>query len=166
MGSTSGRNAIVWLFAEAPLSPNVLFQLDRAVVDRIFAQKSGQQKINELFRNALGRRVGRAVVATVAQQPDYMKRVRKNGGARSALQSEGILILGQYHDHGTIAQHLGVAVPAEGESVSVRVTPAGGPGPGVAEISGGFWRVAQPTDRIVPAPDLPTIKPAHSARRP
>ena len=36
--------------------------------------------MNELFRRALGRRISRAVVATVARQDDYMKRVRAAAG--------------------------------------------------------------------------------------
>ena len=153
----AGRNAIVWLFKDADLPPNVLLQLDRAIVDKILALKSGVKRVNELFRNALGLRVGRAVVATVGMQADYMKRIRGNGGARTALKPEGILILGQFHAHGAIAKALEVAVPGPGESVSVRVTPAGGPGEKVAKISGQFWRIAQPADPIVRAPNLPKI---------
>ncbi|HXI71895.1 MAG TPA: NaeI family type II restriction endonuclease [Verrucomicrobiae bacterium] len=153
----SGRNAIVWLFKDAHLPPNVLLQLDRDVVDRILGQTSGQKKVNELFRNTLGMKVGRAVVATVAQQDDYMKRVRGNGGARTALQPEGIIILGQFHAHGIIAKALGVPVPEHGESVSVKITPASGIGAGVARIGGRFWRIAKSTDPITLAPSLPKI---------
>jgi hypothetical protein len=151
----TGRNSITWLFEKAALRPNVLLQLDSSVVERIMAQKSGQKKVNELFRAALGRIVGRAVVATVAQQDDYMKRVRKNGGARSALRSEGIVILGQYHSHATVARALGLPIPGRGDSVSARLAPARAPGPGVAEIGGQFWRVASQNDSIVAAPALP-----------
>jgi hypothetical protein len=153
----AGRKAITWLFKDAALPPNVLLQLDSTVVAKIMSQNSGQKRINELFRAALCRKVGRAVVATVAQQDDYMKRVRANGGARTALQPEGILILGQFESHAAIARALGVPVLGHGDSVSVRVIPAKGPGVGVAKIGKKFWRVAQPTDPIVRAPDLPKI---------
>jgi len=132
-------------------------QLDSQTVNRIMDQKSGQRRINELFRSALGMRIGRAVVATVAQQDDYMKRVRANGGARTALQPEGIIILGQFESHAAIARSFGVPVPGHGDSVSVRVTPANGPGVGAAKIGGRFWKVAQTTDSVVQAPDLPEI---------
>ncbi len=150
-----GRNAITWLFKEAELPPNILLQLDQAIVTKIFAARSGQKRINELFRNTLGMRVGRAVVATVAKQDDYMKRVRSNGGARTALQPEGIVILGQYSADGAIARALDVPVPEPGESVSVRLTPATGRGPGVVRIGEGFWRIAATSDPITPAPTLP-----------
>jgi len=153
----AGRNAITWIQQDAPLPANVLLKLDRATVDRIFAEPSGQKRINELFRSALGTVIGRAAVATVAQQDDYMKRVRANGGARTILQPEGILILGQYQSHVAIARAFGVPVPGSGDSVSVRVTPARNRGAGVVEISGRLWKLAAPGDPIVTAPDLPSI---------
>jgi hypothetical protein len=153
----AGRQAITWLFRDAPLPPNVLLQLDRVTVQRIMSQKSGQKRVNELFRSALGRLVGRAAVATVAQQDDYMKRLRANGGARTALKPEGIVILGQYSSHAAIARALGVPVPGHGESVSVRPAPAKAPGSGVTPIGSRLWSVACPTDPIVTAPDLPDI---------
>jgi hypothetical protein len=153
----AGRKAIAWLFKDAVLPPNVLLQLDDKTVEKIMSQKSGQKRINELFRSALCRIVGRAVVATVAQQDDYMKRVRGNGGARTALQNEGILILGQFQSHGAVAKALRVPVPGRGESVSVRVTRAKGPGDGVAEIGGQLWKIAKPADPMVRAPNLPKI---------
>jgi hypothetical protein len=154
----AGKASIRWLFSKAKLPPNVLLQLDDTTVQRIFKPKFGTRRINELFRNALGMRVGRAVVATVGQQEDYMKRIRENGGARSALRPEGIIILGQYGSHAAIASALGVPIPGPGESVSVRVVPAEGPAIGVARIKGGFWRVAQAGDDVVAAPVLPEIK--------
>jgi Restriction endonuclease NaeI len=155
--NTAGRNAIVWIHQNAPLPPNVLLQLDPATVDRIFAETSGQKRINELFRSALGTVIGRAAVATVAQQDDYMKRVRANGGARTLLQPEGIIILGQFQSHVAIARALGVPVPGPGDSVSVRVTPAKKRGAGVVEINARLWKMAAPSDPIVSAPDLPSI---------
>lgn len=153
----AGRKAITWLFKDAALPPNVLLQLDSKVVAKIMSQNSGQKRINELFRAALCRKVGRAVVATVAQQDDYMKRVRGNGGARTALQPHGILILGQFQSHGAVAKALKIPVPGRGESVSVQITPAKSSGVGVAEIGGKFWKIAKPTDPIVRAPVLPRI---------
>jgi hypothetical protein len=153
----AGRNAITWLFQNARLPPNVLLQLDDQTVQRIMSQTSGQKKVNELFRSALGKIVCRAAVATVAQQDDYMKRVRANGGARTALKPEGIVILGQYSSHASIARALGVPAPGHGDSVSVRLAPARTQGPGVAGIQGRLWKVAGPADPAVTAPDLPDI---------
>jgi len=151
-----GRTAVRWLWRDAPLPPNVLLQLPKEVVEGIMAISSGAQRVNQLFRVAQGKIVRRTVVATVAQQDDYMKRVRANGGARSALKPEGILILGQYDSHAKIAAALGLPVPGPGDSISIRVHPASTPS-GAAEIGGSFWRIANTTDEVVEAPDLPKI---------
>jgi hypothetical protein len=156
--NAAGRNAVAWLFRDAPLLANVLLQLDRSVVDNIFGLRSGQKRVNQLFRSAAGRIVGRGAVATVAQQDDYMKRVRENGGARTALRDEGILILGQFKSHAAIALALGLSVPGPGDSISVRVVRAARRGPGVVEIAGRLWKMASPSDSIVRAPSLPKIK--------
>jgi len=153
----AGRTAIAWIYRNAPLPPNVLLRLDPATVDRIFAQASGQKRINELFRSALGTVIGRGAVATVAQQDDYMKRVRANGGARTHLRPEGIIILGQFQSHVAIARALQVPIPGHGESVSVRITPAKKRRSGVVAIDRRLWKVARPGDSIVMAPDLPSI---------
>ena len=148
----AGRNSIDWLFQGKEFPPNVLLQLDEKVVEKILNQGSGQRNVNELFRNTLGLRVGRAVVATAAQQDDPMKRVRYNGGARSALQKEGIIILGQYNNHGDIAKKLGVPVPQKGESVAVKLTKAAMNDPGAVKLAGGYYRIATKNDKFCTAP--------------
>ncbi|MFJ4877903.1 NaeI family type II restriction endonuclease [Streptomyces sp. NPDC088745] len=151
------RNKILWLWHNAELPENVLLHLDPVDRAAVFAQKSGQTRLNELFRRAQGRRIGRNVVRTVAQQKDYMKRVRGNGGARSALRPEGILIMGDYDSHRAVAASLGVPVPGEGEFVSVRVTEisAGTTARPAAVLDGRRWAVAMPEDEPCVAPELP-----------
>jgi hypothetical protein len=152
-----GRQSIIWIARNAPLPINVLLTLNAAAIQRIFAHTSGQKRINELFRCALGKTIGRAAVATVARQDDYMKRVRANGGARTHLQPEGVIILGQFTSHVRVALDLGVPVPGRGDSVAVQLAPVKKRGPGVAEIGGKLWRIARANDVIVAAPDLPSI---------
>jgi hypothetical protein len=153
--NVSGKLAIYWLFREAMLPENVLLHLDRTEVDRIMALDSGQKRVNEIFRVAQGRLIGRGVIATLAQQEDYMKRVRGNGGARSALRPEGLIILGQYKAHVAIAHALRIAAPGPGESIAVRVTPSSKGDPHAVWIAGGFWRVASDNDPVADAPVLP-----------
>jgi hypothetical protein len=89
-----------------------------------------------------------------------MKRVRGNGGSRSSLRSEGIVIIGQYESHRRIAQALAVPAPGPGESVSVRLArrlPRGEGRPFVT-LGGEDWVVAQPVDPVETAPFLPDIK--------
>jgi hypothetical protein len=123
--SAQGREAVAWLWRDAELPENVLLHMNAADREAVFALPSGQARLNELFRRVQKRRIGRNVVRTVAQQKDYMKRVRGNGGSRSALRKDGILIMGDYESHKAIAEQLNVPVPQEGEFVSVRVVEVG-----------------------------------------
>ncbi|MFE2556924.1 NaeI family type II restriction endonuclease [Streptomyces sp. NPDC059352] len=151
------RDKIAWLWWDAELPENVLLHMPAADRDAVFAQKSGQARLNELFRRAQNRRIGRNVVRTVAQQKDYMKRVRGNGGSRSALRSEGILIMGDYESHRRIASELGVPVPQEGEFVSTRVVEVS-PQSNRRSVTldGRLWACASPEEGLAAAPSLPS----------
>lgn len=151
------RDKIQWLWQNAELPENVLLHMDPLDREAVFASKFGQQRLNELFRRAQKRRIGRNVVRTIAQQKDYMKRVRGNGGSRSALRGEGIIIMGDYRTHQEIAQNLGVPVPREGEFVSVKVVESFNPDDSNrAVIDGRSWVTADLTDPTGPAPKLPS----------
>lgn len=84
-----------------------------------------------------------------------MKRARGNGGARTALRPEGVLVLGHQDNDPLVAEALGLPVPRKGELVATRVTPAV---PGrhhlSAEIGGQSWSVAEVSDPIVTAPEV------------
>lgn len=156
----AGRSAIRWIFAGAPLPENVLLRIPEEDAEAIFADtRNGQRRVDELFRRVQRRRISRTVVATVAMQEDYMKRVRYDGGARSNLQAEGIMILGQYRSHRDLAERLGIPVPQAGESVSVRLAPYSAHhvhlGTPWAILAGRQWTVALPQDPPVTVPGLP-----------
>jgi hypothetical protein len=165
--SERGRAAVCWLHARAPLQENALTRLPEADVAAIFAAGSGQQRVNELFRRAQRMRVSRTVVATVAMQDDYMKRVRGGGGARDQLRDEGIVIFGDYAGDQVLAAALGLPRPGPGEFVSARLAPrpaGAGAGPGEAgdrdyarfiRLAGADWRLASAADPAAPAPALP-----------
>ncbi|MFF8865994.1 NaeI family type II restriction endonuclease [Streptomyces sp. NPDC015139] len=154
-----GRGAVRWLFRDAPLQENMLLRLADADIKAIFSHKSGQRRVDDLFLRAQGRRVSRTVVATVAMQEDYMKRVRYNGGSRSRLQPRGIVILGHYSSHGRIAAALGLPVPGPGESVSARLAAARPHHAGAprVELGGQEWVLARPDDPEETVPKLPEI---------
>jgi hypothetical protein len=156
-----GRQQIVWLHRDAELPPNVLLSLDRATIEQIFQGRSGQDRVIELFRRVTNRRIGRNTIATLAQQDDYMARVRDNGhGARTKLRAEGYLIPGgDYEVHCKAARDLGMTVPRPGEAVSFRVVPAEPTDARTAELEGRLWRAARPDEQVtVPAPKLPATK--------
>lgn len=150
------RSEIQWAWFDEPYPPNTLLQLDESVVDKIFTQQSGQKSLNELFRQVQGELVPRGVVATVAYQKDFMKRIRANGGSRTILRPEGIIILGDYLNDQRIAEALDIPVPRDGDSIAVRVVPAetGFNGP-AATIGSRSWRIATDNDPIYEAPIVP-----------
>lgn len=156
----AGRSSIDWLYWGAELPPNVLLQVDDEVRASIFNEGlSGQGRVNQLFRSAQLKRIGRNAVATVAQQDDFMKRVRANGGARSALAPEGIVIIGgDYDSHRGVAEQLGTEVPLPGEFVSARLVLARDGEPNSALIAGQLWRLAMEGDPVVPAPEMPATR--------
>lgn len=154
--NAKGRASITWLHRDAELPPNVLLQIPQETVDDIFSKPSGQQRLNQLLRAVQNRRIGRWTIATVAQQDDFMKRLRANGGSRSALQPEGIIVLGgDYFAQREIARSLCATVPRPGEVVSVRVVPSTSPDDKFAEIEGIHWRLAMVADPVFAAPVTP-----------
>ncbi|WP_445269232.1 NaeI family type II restriction endonuclease [Streptomyces sp. DSM 41634] len=152
------RSKILWLFHQAPLTENVLLHLSKSTRDAILSFPSGQKRVNELFRRVQNRRIGRGVVRTVAQQSDYMARVREaKGRARTVLREEGILIPGHYSSHQFVARAVGATVPRPGELVSFRVAearPHHGDRPRV-ELDGRIWVLADDNDPRQAAPCLP-----------
>jgi hypothetical protein len=156
--NATGRSAVRWLAHKQELPINVLLRLEPEDRVAVFSGKSGQMRVNELFRRAQLIPIGRNAVATVAQQDDYMKRVRYNGGARSTLQREGFLIPGgDYEVHRQIALDLGAPDINPGEFVSFRVVPAVEGEPQTVSLDGRRWRIAGPTEpSTIPAPKLPS----------
>lgn len=153
--SAKGRQAISWLFTEHPFPPNTLLQLEPELRDKVLEPESGAARLDMLFRVAQKQRIPRGIVATVAMQKDYMKRVRSNGGSRTKLRPEGIVILSQYERHRNIARKLNLPVPDKGDTVSVRLYPAenGYTGPTIFE-EGKHWRIAESDDPPVMAPEI------------
>ncbi|MEU7067082.1 NaeI family type II restriction endonuclease [Streptomyces sp. NPDC046161] len=152
------RSKILWLWHHAELPENVLLHLPEDTRNSILSLASGQKRVNELFRRVQRRRIGRGVIRTVAQQSDYMARVREaKGRARTVLREEGLLIPGHFSSHQAIARTLGVAVPRQGELVSFRVAsarPHHADRPRV-ELGGRSWVLADEGDPVEAAPFLP-----------
>ncbi|MFD4675230.1 NaeI family type II restriction endonuclease [Lentzea sp. NPDC058450] len=158
-----GRDKVVRLWPDhGVLDENLLLHIADDVRDRIFSAKAvrgskhGQARVNELFRQVQGRLIGRAVLATVAQQDDFMKRARGSGGARSLLRPEGIVILGHQDNDPRVAASLGLPVPRKGQVVAARVVPVQlDDARQKAEIQGELWAVATAAEPAAMAPDIP-----------
>ena len=128
--------------------------MERAARDRIFSfPRSGQARVDQLFREVQESIVGRQVVLTVAQQDDAPKRARD---ARLNLRAEGLLVLGHQESHPHVAKALEIPVPVKGEWIATRVVPVEAtdnrPYFSVAEQR---WARAQPGEPVVAAPKLP-----------
>ncbi|MER7968645.1 NaeI family type II restriction endonuclease [Streptomyces sp. NPDC005840] len=158
----SNLHLVTWLWHLKSLKENLLLHLDDKTRDILYAPKSGQKRVNELFRHVQQQRIDRNVVRTLARQHDYMARVRDDKNktrARPALREEGIIIPGDSRSHQAVARALGGPVPERGEFVSFRVAqaqPHHGDRP-AAEIDGAMWVAVTPDEPAdKPAPRLPS----------
>ncbi len=148
--SASSRGKIVWVFDNVKIPINQLFLMDPVTRERIMGASSGQQRLNELFRIYTGKVIERETIATVASaKDDPMKRVRANGGARSYLAEEGIIILGHQNEHPRICRELGLPKIKKGQVISVRIVKDS---TGICKIDNDFWRVANENDDVCQGP--------------
>jgi hypothetical protein len=161
----SERRRIRCLFEGASLPPNALLHIPQHDLDAIFAKRSGQQRVNELFSRATGMRLSRNVIWTVATadgkpKDDPTRRVRGGKeGSRGQLRSKGIVIFGDYENHRAAARALALPVPDEGEYVSARLTRRRlrhADAPHIT-LDGDEWVVAGPHDPVEMAPSLPDV---------
>lgn len=121
--SPPGVASIRWILEGVAYPLPFWTSLPDAVVKDVFSGTGGTDRLARLFRHALGRKIHRDVVQAVAQQLDYMKRVRFNGGARDPLAAEGILLLSGKYD-ATLIQRLGLPNCTPDEFVSHRIRSA------------------------------------------
>jgi hypothetical protein len=149
--SAASRKHINWMLKDVKIPISQLFLMDPIIRTDIMRRVSGQQRLNELFRKFTGKVIERETIAIVASaKDDPMKRVRANGGARTYLASEGIIILGHQNEHPRICSELGLPKVEKGQVISIRIVKDKD---GVCKIGNDFWRVANEGDDVYPAPD-------------
>ncbi|KQW27865.1 hypothetical protein ASE36_15415 [Rhizobium sp. Root274] len=115
---------IWWILRQHPYPPNfweVLSESDRM---EIMSARGGTSRIAALFEKVQGRPISRQQVSALAQQHDYMKRIRRNGGARDILAPKGIALMWGQRDRALIEQ-LGLGPVTADEFISFRPTKAG-----------------------------------------
>lgn len=119
--SALGFTNILWLLLDHPYPPNFWRKVAPDVIERIFAGRSGNQRMAGLFREVQRKPITREVVAAVAQQQDFMRRIRSDNGkgTRDHLAREGILLLSGHYDAPLIAA-LGLPFCSGSEFVSYR----------------------------------------------
>jgi hypothetical protein len=119
--SAGGFTHILWLLRDHPYPPNFWRTVPEDTVSRIFRGRAGNHRMAALFREIQCRPIARDVVQAVAQQHDFMRRIRSDGGkgTRDHLAHEGLLLLSGHYDAPLIAA-LGLPECAHSEFISYR----------------------------------------------
>lgn len=91
--SQTGITNIWWLLHRQPYPPNFWEVLPAAERREIFSAGKAASRLAALFEKIQRTPISRLQVQAVAQQHDYMKRLRRNGGARDILLAKGIVLL-------------------------------------------------------------------------
>ncbi|WP_406478507.1 NaeI family type II restriction endonuclease [Streptomyces platensis] len=152
--SASGRTAVQWLFRDTPLPENSLLHLPEQILTAVLSHRSGQERIDELFRTVQCQKISSNAIATVTMQRDYAKRIRHS---RQTLSREGTVIFGSYEAHSNLARKLGLPVPGPSEWISARLARFAdhhGCRPTI-ELDGDQWTLATDDDVIEPVPRIP-----------
>ena len=105
--STDGRSNIWWLAQDFSYTPNFWTLIDQEKREWIMSPRGGTKRLARLFESCVGTPVSRVLIASIAAQDDFMKRLRRNGGARDALSKKGIAILYSEID-GELMRELGL----------------------------------------------------------
>ena len=117
--SAEGRKHIRWIMKDQPYPKNFWEQVSLDEIKAIMAGKSGNERLVILFRQMTGLPISRQVVEGIARQKDYMKRLRKNGGARDQLAKEGIALLSGHYDR-VLIKNLGLPECGKDEFISFK----------------------------------------------
>jgi hypothetical protein len=107
-----------WLLKDYPYPANFWQHLPPDHRTAITRPRGGTERTAMLFRLYQRQPVSRGLVEALAQQKDYMKRLRKNGGARDVLGREGIAILSG-KKHKDLIRELGLPACARDEFISL-----------------------------------------------
>lgn len=120
--SASAFENILWLLRDHPYPANFWRTADEAAVDQIFTGGTGNERMAQLFRLIRNRPIPRDVVEAVAQQKDFMRRIRsdKGRGTRDILARDRILLLSGQFDSQLI-KALELPPCAASEFISCRV---------------------------------------------
>lgn len=96
--SADGRGNIWWLVQDFPYTPNFWTTVDARQRERIMSPKGGTDRLVVLFETCLETPFSRVLIKSIAAQDDFMKRIRRNGGARDKLAPKGIAVLYSEYD--------------------------------------------------------------------
>ncbi len=120
--SAAGFAHIHWLLREHPYPANFWRGVPAQKVARIFRGRAGNHRMAALFREIQGVPIAREVIEAVAQQYDFMRRIRADGGrgTRDHLAHEGVLLMSGHYDAPLIAA---LGLPHCAHSAFISYTP-------------------------------------------
>jgi hypothetical protein len=98
------RQHMWWLMRDEPYPPNIWEQIEPNVLNEILEAGAATARMTKLFELIQDRPISRTHVQAIARQHDYMKRLRKNGGARDHLAPKRIALLWGQKDQSVIQQ--------------------------------------------------------------
>lgn len=121
---------ILWLLRDHPYPQNFWVRISdndaiyiNETVHRDGSKTSGNERLVRLFTKIREMPIHRNVIQDVARQLDYMKRLRRNGGARDELLNKGIVVLWGGRYSGAIAE-LGLPSCAKDEFIAHKFSSA------------------------------------------
>lgn len=115
--SAAAAANVWWMLSRHPYPVNFWQLLTDAQRKALINAGGGSARIAALFEMVQKRPISRIQVQGLAQQLDYMKRVRRNGGARDILAPKGIAILSGIYDQDPI-KRLGLGLITREEFIS------------------------------------------------
>lgn len=96
--AAANRIHIWWVLNEFPYPPNFWEVLPRKQREEIINAGSPNSMVAKLFEIMQRVPISRTQIEVVAKQHDYMRRLRKGGGARDILTKDGIAVLSGKYD--------------------------------------------------------------------
>jgi hypothetical protein len=112
---------IWWILRRQPYPKNFWEVLPLAERKAIMEAGTGKWRLAALFERIQGQPISRSQVEAIGQQDDYMKRLRKNGGARDILGPKQIALLWGSKDRDLI-ERCGIGPVTSKEFVSYHAT--------------------------------------------
>jgi hypothetical protein len=91
--SAKATQNIWWMVQHFAYTPNFWTLISANMRRKIMEPNGGTNRLALLFENCLETPISRVQIAAIAAQDDFMKRIRRNGGARDTLAPKGIAIL-------------------------------------------------------------------------
>jgi hypothetical protein len=95
-------NDIWWMLWDHPYPVNFWQLLSVKQRQELIGAGGGTARVAALFELVQGRPISRTQIQDLARQRDYMRRIRRNGGARDLLAPKGIAVLSGIYDQAAI----------------------------------------------------------------